>query len=91
MLSWYHACSYCTAKWFSPLSSIACPRCGTESQSREQLAPPWQSRQADQPKEQRDTSEHTDPKEGRRKLKRTENDDRCMGAQSRRRKRKTKR
>ncbi|HEY2827894.1 MAG TPA: hypothetical protein VGJ04_09865 [Pirellulales bacterium] len=43
MSSYYHVCACCNSKWFQPEAIACCPRCGRQSQSREQLTPPWQS------------------------------------------------
>ncbi len=37
----YHACSKCTAKWFSRSESTQCPRCGSDQVSVTQEFPPW--------------------------------------------------
>jgi hypothetical protein len=38
---WYHVCDRCNAKWFDPLQSAHCPRCGARCRSRERINPPW--------------------------------------------------
>ena len=37
----YHVCQKCTAKWFAPVASMNCPRCGVASVTSEQIVPPW--------------------------------------------------
>lgn len=37
----YAACRYCTAKWFSPLPPLRCPRCGTLEPLTTVETPPW--------------------------------------------------
>jgi predicted RNA-binding Zn-ribbon protein involved in translation (DUF1610 family) len=43
--SYYHVCSSCDAKFFTPHSVHLCPRCGQLSASSERLVPPWQAEQ----------------------------------------------
>ena len=40
-MPYYFVCA-CNAKWFAPVSSVDCPRCGTPSTSTETLTPPWE-------------------------------------------------
>ena len=39
--SWYSACAFCTAKWFSPQPRSRCPRCGEPTLSPARQSPPW--------------------------------------------------
>ena len=37
---YYHLCC-CGSKFFAPVETIVCPRCGCESTSSERRRPPW--------------------------------------------------
>ena len=43
----YHVCSGCSAKFFSEIAQIACPRCGVVSASTERMTPPWHGNKVD--------------------------------------------
>ena len=44
-IPFYFVCSRCDAKFFNPVSTSDCPRCGNEGlESNERIHPPWQQK-----------------------------------------------